>query len=150
MAKVTEEQMQEALNPGMSKTIIIIGDEENQRSIKIKIMSARKEPIFVRDIKNIAVSATGGADASKLSIQDLLPLLDNVPTDKIAAIAAQVTNNSGSTECDTEWLLDNCSTAQLIELITAQISKQGYLDFLLKMMAKLNLGRATLPSLNTL
>ncbi|WP_378955376.1 hypothetical protein [Pelosinus sp. sgz500959] len=141
MAKVTEDQMNEALNPGLSKTIILIGDEENQKSIKIKIMSARKEPIFIRDLKNIAVSATGSVDTSKLTIQNLIPLLDNVPTDKIAVLAAQVTFNSGEFESDTDWLLDNCSTAQLIELVTTQINKQGYLDFLLRMMAKLSLGK---------
>lgn len=141
MAKITEDQMNEALNPGMSKTFVVIGDEDNQKSIKVKIMSARKEPIFIRDLKNIAVSATGGTDTSNLTIQNLIPLLDNIPTEKIASLAVQVTGNSGDT-CDADWLLDNCSTTQLIELVTVQINKQGYLDFLLRMMAKLNLGKA--------
>jgi len=139
--KVTDDQMNEALNPSMSKTIILIGDEENPKSIKIKIMSARKEPIFVRDLKNMAIETTSGLDVSELTIQDLIPLLDNLPVEELAAVAIQVTNNAGET-VDTDWLLDNCTIRQLITLVKAQLDKQGYLDFLVQMMASLNLGKA--------
>ena len=149
MKKVTEDLMQEALNPGLSKTIILIGDEENQKSIKIRIMSARKEPIFIRDLKNIAMAATAGQDMSELSIQNLIPLLDNLPVEELAAVVAQVATNSGE-DVDIDWLLDHCTISQLISVVKTQLDKQGYLDFLLRMVAKLRLGKAVLPSSNTL
>jgi len=149
MAKITDEQMQEALNPGMSKTVLIIGNDENTKAIKIKIMSARKEPIFIRDMKNTVALVMSGVDAAELSTQKLINLLEEIPVEKLADIAVHVTTNSGEA-VDADWLLDNCSITQLIELIKLQIDKQGYLDFLLHAMAKLNLGKAVLPSSNTL
>ena len=140
MAKVTDEQIQEAINPDLSKDFVVIGiDEENQKRIKIKIMSARKEPVFLRELKQ-AVSVEGLNNTGDITGKNLISLLDNVPAEKIAILALHVIQNSGEV-LTVDWLLDNASIIQMVELIKAQVDKQGYLDFLFKVMAALKLGK---------
>jgi hypothetical protein len=135
--KLTQDQMDEALNSDLSRDFVTIGiDDDSIREVKIKIMNARKEPIFIREIKD-AVKVDGD-----LSTQQLITILDELPIEKIAVAAAYVVKNSGEDDIDADWLLDHATTVQIIDLIKAQVEKQGYLDFLFGMMAALKTGKA--------
>lgn len=128
--KPTQEEVDEALNPVLSKTEIDAG----KFPVKIQIMTFGIEKEFLKCIKDVANSIDG--------TKEIKEIINNLPTDTLVKMAELILRNSGFEESSAQFVEENCSAVGITEMIIAQISKQRYLDFLASMASLLpNLGK---------
>lgn len=139
--KPTEDQMNEALNPDLSNDFITVGD----RQVQIKIMALETEQVFLKTIKG----AIGDkVDLSGMKVIDIVNIVCELPAEKLRSLVELIMLNSGE-EVDQDWLKTNTTYVVVADMVTAQMEKQRYLDFLFKTMSKFKAGKALLMSLIT-
>lgn len=128
--KITDDQIAEALNPALSETTVQLADQ----TIRVVTMSLAVEQVFLKKLRKIVPTTISG-----LSGPELIDALIDTDVNILCELAAMVAKNSGE-DCKPLTAADLLVSARLVDIvgaIEAQIEKQGYLDFLLRIAAAL-------------
>ena len=128
--KITDDQIAEALNPALSETTVQLADQ----TIRVVTMSLAVEQVFLKKLRKIVPTTISG-----LSGPELIDALIDTDVNILCELAAMVAKNSERIANRLQLLI--CWYLRgwwiLSEPIEAQIEKQGYLDFLLRIAAAL-------------
>lgn len=124
MPKPTEEQIAEALNPGLSEDKAMLGDQE----FMVITMPLSVEQVFLKKLRAIVPKTISGPA--------LIDALIDADMKMLCEMAAMIAENAGQ-ELTAKDILSTARLVDIVGAIETQIEKQGYLDFLLRIAAVL-------------
>lgn len=133
--KVTPEQVAEALNPALSETVVVLADQK----IRVITMPLATEQVFLKKLQSVIPKTINGPE--------LIGALIDADANTLCELAAMVVKNAGEdykplTAAD---ILVSARLVDIIGVIEAQVEKQGYLDFLLRIAAVLPVALTAKP-----
>lgn len=123
-SKITPEQIAEALNPALSDTEAFLCGKK----IKIVAMPLSKEQVFLKQLRSIVPQTIDG--------QAVIQALIDADPAPLCELARKIATNSGEA-FTADQIADSTRLVDIVGAIEAQVEKQGYLDFLLRIAAML-------------
>ena len=120
--KPTDEEIEKALNPDLTDaTATLCG-----QTFKVRVLPLNKEQVFLKLFKRIMPRALSGN-----ALIDAL-LEAEVPT--LCELAAIIAANA-DVDLQTKDILENGRLVDIVQAIQVQLDENGYLDFLVRMVA---------------